>query len=96
MNAATGVEVPIRGGAHRPGVAEFERIYRGNVGVITAYFARRCVDPQTVGDLTSETFVRAAAGLRGFDPKRGSPRAWLFGIAGHVLGPPLCAGAGRP
>ena len=53
---------------------EFERIYRDNVGVVTAFFARRCSDPQTVADLTSETIVRAAAGFAGFDPRRGTPR----------------------
>jgi RNA polymerase sigma factor (sigma-70 family) len=66
------------------GLAEFERIYRSNVEVVMAYFARRCQEPQTVADLTSETFVRAATGFGGFDPDRGSPRAWLFGIAAHV------------
>jgi RNA polymerase sigma factor (sigma-70 family) len=66
------------------GLAEFERIYRSNVEVVMAYFARRCQEPQTVADLTSETFVRAATGFAGFDPDRGSPRAWLFGIAAHV------------
>jgi RNA polymerase sigma factor (sigma-70 family) len=49
------------------------------------YFARRCRDPQTVADLTSETFVRAAEGFAGFDPRRGSDRAWLFGIAAKVF-----------
>lgn len=65
-------------------LAEFEEVYRGNVSSLTAYFARRCVDPQTVADLTSETIVRAAAGFGGFDPGRGSARAWLFGIARNV------------
>jgi RNA polymerase sigma factor (sigma-70 family) len=37
-----------------------------------------------VADLTSETIVRAAAGFGGFDPRRGTVRAWLFGIARHV------------
>lgn len=63
---------------------EFERVYRGNVDVVMAYFARRCTEPQVVADLTSETFVRAAGGFGGFDPRRGSPRAWIFGIASHV------------
>jgi RNA polymerase sigma-70 factor (ECF subfamily) len=49
-----------------------------------AYFARRCPEPQVVADLTSETFVRAASGFAGFDPRRGSPRAWVFGIAANV------------
>lgn len=65
-------------------LAEFEAVYRANVAGITAYFARRCPDPQTVADLTSETFAQAIASLAGFDPRRGSARAWLFGIAHHV------------
>ena len=66
-------------------LAEFEQIYRGNVDVVTAYFARRCAEPQIVADLTSETFVRAAAAFGTFDPRKGSARAWLFGIAAHVF-----------
>lgn len=63
----------------------FEQVYRRNVEVLMAYFARRCRDPQTVADLTSETFVRAVNGFSGFDPRRGSDRAWLFGIATRVF-----------
>jgi RNA polymerase sigma-70 factor (ECF subfamily) len=70
----------LRGGA----LAEFEEIYRNNVGPIAAYFARRCWEPQEVADLTSETIVRAAGSFGAFDPGRGSARAWLFGIAAHV------------
>jgi DNA-directed RNA polymerase specialized sigma24 family protein len=64
---------------------EFERVYLRNVDVLMGYFARRCRDPQTVADLTSETFVRAVDGFAGFDPRRGSDRAWLFGIAARVF-----------
>lgn len=60
-------------------------MYRANVDVVMAYFARRCFEPQTVADLTSETFVRAAGAFHSFDPRRGSPRAWLFGIAANVF-----------
>jgi len=66
-------------------LAEFEEVFRSNVSSVTAYFARRCVDPQTVADLTSETILRAAAGFGGFDPGRGSARAWMFGIARNVF-----------
>ena len=66
-------------------LAEFEEVYRGNFDVVTAYFGRRCVEPQVVADLTSETFVRAAGAFGSFDPRRGSPRAWVFGIAAHVF-----------
>jgi hypothetical protein len=64
---------------------EFEHAYQRNVDVLMGYFARRCRDPQTVADLTSETFVRAVDGFARFDPRRGSDRAWLFGIAAHVF-----------
>src|SRR5580658_6242184 len=64
---------------------EFEQVYRRNVDVLMGYFARRCRDPQTVADLTSETFVRAVDGFARFDPRRGSDRAWLFGIAARVF-----------
>jgi RNA polymerase sigma factor (sigma-70 family) len=66
-------------------IAEFEQVYLRNVDVLMSYFARRCRDPQTVADLTSETFVRAMAGFARFDPRRGSDRAWLFGIAARVF-----------
>jgi RNA polymerase sigma factor (sigma-70 family) len=66
-------------------LAEFEHVYRGNVDAVMSYFARRCAEPQTVADLTSETFVRAAGAFESFDPGRGSARAWVFGIAGHVF-----------
>jgi len=64
---------------------EFEQVYLRNVDVLMGYFARRCGDPHTVADLTSETFVRAMDGFARFDPRRGSDRAWLFGIAAHVF-----------
>ena len=60
-------------------------MYLRNVDVVVRYFARRCHGPQTVADLTSETFVRAVEGFARFDPRRGSDRVWLFGIATHVF-----------
>jgi RNA polymerase sigma-70 factor, ECF subfamily len=66
-------------------LAEFEQVYVDNAEVVLAYFARRCAEPQVVADLTSETFVRAAGGFASFDPRRGSARAWLFGIAANVF-----------
>jgi len=63
---------------------EFERLYRANVDAVTAYFARRTADPQLVADLTADTFVAVITGFGSFDPRKGTARAWLFGIAGHV------------
>ena len=79
-----GPDVAVLGKPAGSGLAEFEQTYRNNVGTVTAYFARRCAEPQAVADLTSETFVRAAGGFASFDPNRGSARAWLLGIAANV------------
>ena len=76
VDASSGTEVAVRENSNCSALSEFEGIYRANVGVVTAYFARRC-SPQTVADLTSETIVRAAAGFAGFDPHRGTPATWL-------------------
>lgn len=62
---------------------DFERIYRTNVAPISGFFERRCTEPQEVADLTSETFEEAIRSFHGFDPRRGTVRAWLFGIARH-------------
>jgi len=69
----------------RDPVAEFERIYRDNVDVVTAFFARRATEPQTVADLTADTFVAAITSLATFDPRKGTARGWVLGIARRVF-----------
>ena len=66
------------------GSAEFEALYRANVTAVTAYFARRSAEPQTVADLTADTFVQAITSFATFDPRKGTPRAWVFGIARRI------------
>lgn len=68
----------------RDAAAEFEELYRAQVDAVTAFFARRSADPQTVADLTADTFVQVITSLATFDPTRGTARAWVFGIARHV------------
>jgi RNA polymerase sigma-70 factor (ECF subfamily) len=80
-----GHRAPLEAAPNSPALVEFERIYDSNADTVMSYFARRCGDPQAVADLTSETFVRAIGAFGTFDPRRGSPRAWLFGIAAHVF-----------
>lgn len=84
MNTPTATGVRVLQNLRGTAATDFETIYRTNVGLITAYFARRCREPQEVADLTSETILRAAGSFSAFDPRRGSARAWLFGIAAHV------------
>src|ERR1700728_3009166 len=65
-------------------VSEFEVLYRANVTAVTAYFARRSADPQTVADLTADTFTQAITSFATFDPRKGTSRAWVFGIARRI------------
>lgn len=63
---------------------QFERLYRSQFDAIAAYFARRSNDPQTVADLTADTFVEAMRSFGTYDPARGPLRPWLFAIAHNV------------
>lgn len=65
-------------------LAAFESLYRAEVAAVTGFFARRSRDPQTVADLTADTFVEAIASFRSWPPSAGSERPWLFAIARHV------------
>jgi RNA polymerase sigma factor (sigma-70 family) len=75
---------PQRSGPADDATGEFEALYRANVTAVTAYFARRSAEPQTVADLTADTFVAAITSFATFDPRKGTPRAWVFGIARRV------------
>ncbi len=63
---------------------DFERLFEQHFDDVYGYLARR-VGPDLARDLASETFTRAFAGRKKFDPRRGEPRAWLFGIATNLL-----------
>ena len=64
--------------------SDFALVYRANVAAVMGFFARRGVNPQTVADLTSETFAEAIGSLATFDPAKGAPRPWLYAIARAV------------
>jgi len=68
----------------RNALNSFEELYRGEVRAVTSFFARRTRDPETVADLTADTFVEAMRSFGSFDPSRGAPRQWVFGIARRV------------
>jgi RNA polymerase sigma-70 factor, ECF subfamily len=48
---------------------------------IAAYFMRRMVDHQTAEDIAASTFCEAYDRRATYDPERGDPQAWLYGIA---------------
>jgi RNA polymerase sigma-70 factor, ECF subfamily len=61
--------------------AEFEALYRSSRDDVFAYAAGLLRDRAAAEDVTAFAFERAYRRRRSFNPKRGSRRAWLFGIA---------------
>ena len=61
VNSPAGTVRAVGSSARCERLAEFEQVYRANVGVVTGFFARRWSDPCAVADLTSDTFVRRSA-----------------------------------
>jgi RNA polymerase sigma-70 factor (ECF subfamily) len=84
MNSLRSRPAPRHSGPAEGAVAEFEALYRANVAAVTAYFARRSAEPHTVADLTADTFVAAITSFATFDPRKGTARAWVFGIARRI------------
>jgi RNA polymerase sigma-70 factor (ECF subfamily) len=61
-----------------------DQLYQQHAGELLSYLSRRCPDTATAGDLLQETFLQV---VRQTDqlPTVTMPRAWLFGIARHML-----------
>ncbi|CAA9460713.1 MAG: hypothetical protein AVDCRST_MAG38-19 [uncultured Solirubrobacteraceae bacterium] len=60
---------------------DIEALYRGSRDDVYAYVASMLRDPAAAEDVTALAFERALRRASSFDPRRGSQRAWLFGIA---------------
>jgi RNA polymerase sigma-70 factor (ECF subfamily) len=67
--------------APREAELDFERLYRSSRDDVYAYAAGMLRDRGAAEDVAAATFERAYRKRGRFDPRRGSPRAWLFGIA---------------
>jgi RNA polymerase sigma-70 factor (ECF subfamily) len=63
----------------------FGAFYRRHARRIAAFHLARSGSAQDAADLTAETFAVALEALHRFDPQRGEPAGWLFGIAKHRL-----------
>ncbi|HWF34730.1 MAG TPA: RNA polymerase sigma factor [Solirubrobacteraceae bacterium] len=63
----------------------FGELYRRHERVVLAFFLHWCRSPEVAADLMAETFAAAFASLARYEPERGEPRAWLFGIAHNIL-----------
>jgi RNA polymerase sigma factor (sigma-70 family) len=63
----------------------FESFYRANVEDVMRFIARRVSDPHLAADLTADVFLAAIEAAPRYRSARGTPRAWLFGIARNVV-----------
>ncbi len=63
------------------GELDFERLYRSSRDDVYAYAAGLLRDRAAAEDVTAAAFERAYRKRSRFNPSKGSPRAWLFGIA---------------
>jgi RNA polymerase sigma-70 factor (ECF subfamily) len=64
--------------------AAFAELYDRHAPPLAAWLRRRS-DADTAQELLAETFAEAWCMRRRFKAERGSPQAWLFGIAQHLL-----------
>ena len=62
------------------GVFDFDALYRDARDDVFAYAATLLHDRAAAEDITAQAFERAYRRRSRYDARRGSPRAWLFGI----------------
>jgi RNA polymerase sigma factor (sigma-70 family) len=62
-----------------------EEFYRRHVRGVTRFVARSVGDSHDTADLVAATFVAVIESAHRYDPQRGEPRAWLYGIAGNIV-----------
>jgi RNA polymerase sigma factor (sigma-70 family) len=60
---------------------DFEALYRTSRDDVYAYVAGMLRDRASAEEVTAAAFERALTRRSSYKPGRGSPRAWLFGIA---------------
>ncbi len=66
-------------------VAAFEAFYDRYFGRVAAFAARRCSSAEDVADVVAQTFVQLLGTAERYDPGRGRPDAFLFGVAANVV-----------
>jgi RNA polymerase sigma-70 factor (ECF subfamily) len=59
----------------------FEELYRNTFPRVYAYVASMLRDRSAAEDVAAQAFERAYRKRSGFSARRGSPEAWVFGIA---------------
>ncbi len=75
------IETPSPPGESAGSLPRFEQLYRTSRDDVFAYVMTLLRDTAAAEDVTALAFERALRRRRTFDRRRGSERAWLFGIA---------------
>ncbi|MGA8746192.1 MAG: RNA polymerase sigma factor [Solirubrobacterales bacterium] len=63
----------------------FEAFYREHVDGIQGFLTRRVGDRESAADLTAEVFLAAIGAAHRYQPSRGAPKPWLYGVARRVV-----------
>ncbi|MEU8539704.1 RNA polymerase sigma factor [Streptomyces sp. NPDC048717] len=65
--------------------AGFAVFYEQQFDAVLGFVTRRVDSPHLAADLTADIFVTALENAHTYDARRGTPVAWLYGIARNVL-----------
>lgn len=63
----------------------FAEFYRRNVDKLVGFAVSRVRSPEEVADLVASTFLVALERAGSYEPARGTPASWLYGIASRLL-----------
>ena len=63
----------------------FEEFYREHLDAVRRYVVRRVQDPYLAADLIADVFLAAIDSAHTYRSGRGSPTAWLYGVASNVV-----------
>jgi RNA polymerase sigma-70 factor (ECF subfamily) len=70
---------------NRLGNPAFERLFEAQAEPLFAFLVYRTGDRQLAEDLVEDTFARVLRARARFDPRRGSEKSWVYGIALHLV-----------
>jgi len=65
--------------------AGFTAFYEQQFDAVLGFVTRRVGSAHLAADLTADIFVAALEGAHTYDPRRGAPIAWLYGISRSVI-----------
>jgi DNA-directed RNA polymerase specialized sigma24 family protein len=74
----------VRGKQAAGAIDDFEAVFREHFPPVHRFIARR-VGKDLADDLAAEVFATAYQRRTSYQPERGSPRSWLYGIAANIV-----------